>query len=258
MGNCCCCHQLGQIIRSLAVTQDSVKMCNWDQFLVSVSSQINFERFGHSGWLWVPSFVRHVLVKKLKSNIPPISSIIFDGGIDVTKYMNFLCCSLSWLQGDLHVAKGFEREVTSSSTMASGKELVIGKTTSFFYYFFPFIFISWRLITLQYCSGFCFLQGKGPGVALLCMYVLIPFQQKGFGCNAKLVWCCFQEPGYNCSWLQRVTSSSLVRASIFRGTQHASRSCSNDMQCGAWRGSLLHQKLVVAIMWFIDSKNHTR
>ena len=22
-------------------------------------------------------------------------------------------------------------------------------------YFFPFIFISWRLITLQYCSGFC-------------------------------------------------------------------------------------------------------
>ena len=24
-----------------------------------------------------------------------------------------------------------------------------------FIYFFPFIFISWRLITLQYCSGFC-------------------------------------------------------------------------------------------------------
>ena len=23
------------------------------------------------------------------------------------------------------------------------------------FYFFPFIFISWRLITLQYCSGFC-------------------------------------------------------------------------------------------------------
>ena len=26
---------------------------------------------------------------------------------------------------------------------------------SFFLLFFPFIFISWRLITLQYCSGFC-------------------------------------------------------------------------------------------------------
>ena len=25
----------------------------------------------------------------------------------------------------------------------------------FFNLFFPFIFISWRLITLQYCSGFC-------------------------------------------------------------------------------------------------------
>ena len=24
-----------------------------------------------------------------------------------------------------------------------------------FFFFFPFIFISWRLITLQYCSGFC-------------------------------------------------------------------------------------------------------
>ena len=29
----------------------------------------------------------------------------------------------------------------------------IGSRNSFF--FFPFIFISWRLITLQYCSGFC-------------------------------------------------------------------------------------------------------
>ena len=27
--------------------------------------------------------------------------------------------------------------------------------TSFYFYFFPFIFISWRLITLQYYSGFC-------------------------------------------------------------------------------------------------------
>ena len=25
----------------------------------------------------------------------------------------------------------------------------------FLFFFFPFIFISWRLITLQYCSGFC-------------------------------------------------------------------------------------------------------
>ena len=24
-----------------------------------------------------------------------------------------------------------------------------------YFFFFPFIFVSWRLITLQYCSGFC-------------------------------------------------------------------------------------------------------
>ena len=29
------------------------------------------------------------------------------------------------------------------------------RITHFFFFFFPFIFISWRLITLQYCSGFC-------------------------------------------------------------------------------------------------------
>ena len=29
------------------------------------------------------------------------------------------------------------------------------KLLSFFQFFFPIIFISWRLITLQYCSGFC-------------------------------------------------------------------------------------------------------
>ena len=28
-------------------------------------------------------------------------------------------------------------------------------TPNFSHFFFPFIFISWRLITLQYCSGFC-------------------------------------------------------------------------------------------------------
>ena len=29
------------------------------------------------------------------------------------------------------------------------------QSTFIFYFFFSFIFISWRLITLQYCSGFC-------------------------------------------------------------------------------------------------------
>ena len=32
---------------------------------------------------------------------------------------------------------------------------VISRIPAFFFNFFSFIFISWRLITLQYCSGFC-------------------------------------------------------------------------------------------------------
>ena len=33
--------------------------------------------------------------------------------------------------------------------------LVYRNANDFCVFFFPFIFISWRLITLQYCSGFC-------------------------------------------------------------------------------------------------------
>ena len=31
----------------------------------------------------------------------------------------------------------------------------LNRSNASVHYFFPFIFISWRLITLQYCSGFC-------------------------------------------------------------------------------------------------------
>ena len=33
-----------------------------------------------------------------------------------------------------------------------------------FIYFFPFIFISWRLITLKYCSGFCHFDTNQPWI----------------------------------------------------------------------------------------------
>ena len=33
--------------------------------------------------------------------------------------------------------------------------MVLISASFFVFFFFPFIFISWRLITLQYCSGFC-------------------------------------------------------------------------------------------------------
>ena len=53
--------------------------------------------------------------------------------------------------------------------------------------FFPFIFISWRLITLQYCSGFCGWRGDQDWEHLY-SHVLKNFPQfavihtvKGFG-----------------------------------------------------------------------------
>ena len=38
---------------------------------------------------------------------------------------------------------------------ASHSTIPISPNLVFFFFFFSFIFISWRLITLQYCSGFC-------------------------------------------------------------------------------------------------------
>ena len=49
--------------------------------------------------------------------------------------------------------------------------------------FFPFIFISWRLITLQYCSGFCHTltwgSGWGPHVNVSFFYIF--YQITWFG-----------------------------------------------------------------------------
>ena len=46
--------------------------------------------------------------------------------------------------------------VTTGKTIALTIWTFAGKVMSLlFFFFFSFIFISWRLITLQYCSGFC-------------------------------------------------------------------------------------------------------
>ena len=49
-------------------------------------------------------------------------------------------------------ARILERVATSFTRRLSWPGI---KATSLFFFFFSFIFISWRLITLQYCSGFC-------------------------------------------------------------------------------------------------------
>ena len=53
-------------------------------------------------------------------------------------------------QGKLEVVK---REMARVNTDILGISEI--KQTGMGEFFFSFIFISWRLITLQYCSGFC-------------------------------------------------------------------------------------------------------
>ena len=45
---------------------------------------------------------------------------------------------------------GFSQDIEYSSQCYTGGPYCLS-----IFFFFPFIFISWRLITLQYCSGFC-------------------------------------------------------------------------------------------------------
>ena len=68
----------------------------------------------------------------------------------------------------VHILLGFFLSMLICSLFLSTSGIIQGASRSllktvrhtvnclcFFFCFFPFIFISWRLITLQYCSGFC-------------------------------------------------------------------------------------------------------
>ena len=69
-----------------------------------------------------------------------------------------------------------------------------------FLFFFPFIFISWRLITLQYCSGFChtlsyeflkiilLIYFGGAGSSLLHGLLVAAATFKKMPCKSKDLW----------------------------------------------------------------------
>ena len=59
--------------------------------------------------------------------------------------------------GSLSLIQGIFLIQGSNSGLLRSMQIFFFFITSIFiyFYFFPFIFISWRLITLQYCSGFC-------------------------------------------------------------------------------------------------------
>ena len=55
--------------------------------------------------------------------------------------------------GNCRLCVSMEEMSAGFSYAAISDHLSLLKTH--FFFFFTFIFISWRLITLQYCSGFC-------------------------------------------------------------------------------------------------------
>ena len=54
----------------------------------------------------------------------------------------------------IYFCKGWRYSYLSTHSVKPRKSIQISQI-SWARFFFPFIFISWRLITLQYCSGFC-------------------------------------------------------------------------------------------------------
>ena len=68
---------------------------------------------------------------------------------------------LSWKMKEESEKAGLKLNIQKAKIMTSGTITswqIEGETMEAvrdFIFFFPFIFISWRLITLQYCSGFC-------------------------------------------------------------------------------------------------------
>ena len=72
----------------------------------------------------------------------------------VRKGQEHLSLGSSWSCGWGIKAEGGVLEFYKRAQSASGSCLLWKQNWESFS-FFPFIFISWRLITLQYCSGFC-------------------------------------------------------------------------------------------------------
>ena len=70
----------------------------------------------------------------------------------ILEWVTYPFCSISsWLKNQSRVSCIAGRFFTSWAT----REALLGYIWGTTFFFFLFIFISWRLITLQYCSGFC-------------------------------------------------------------------------------------------------------
>ena len=104
-----------------------------------------------------------------------VVSLIFNrlSSFDIAFLPKYKCVLISWLQSPSAVIlepKKIKSDTVSPSicheVMGPDAMIFVFRVLSFtptfslssltfFFFFFSFIFISWRLITLQYCSGFC-------------------------------------------------------------------------------------------------------
>ena len=76
---------------------------------------------------------------------------------DIMGLKEIIDSELSSLSKDTHLVNNRARihfKPTITEVRGAGC-LGVFHVYTFFFIFFPFIFISWRLTTLQYCSGFC-------------------------------------------------------------------------------------------------------
>ena len=116
--------------------------------------------------------------------------------------------------------------------------------------FFPFIFISWRLITLQYCSGFCHtlvLIAIAFQVALVIMNLsacansirhmgLISGSGRspGGGRGTSLQYSCLENPTDRRAWQAIVHRVSKSQTQLKRLSMHSD--CTEPIDCFRWYG----------------------
>ena len=74
------------------------------------------------------------------------------GALDMAIFGDYQCATTDT---DLNSINEFEIIFTEHSAQQQQNTLFFFFRGTGISFFFPFIFISWRLITLQYCSGFC-------------------------------------------------------------------------------------------------------
>ena len=90
----------------------------------------------------------HVLKRTSLYHLLPSVCILSLGKEKKTVSWLLIFCPRLWS----HLCSLFSPIISRSPPMGSWSCFLLKST---YCAFFPFIFISWRLITLQYCSGFC-------------------------------------------------------------------------------------------------------